>query len=1732
MTNIVYSCCSFAYKFFIIVLLLATTPSSHLFAQINITSGGTAAQIIERLTGQGVKIQNVVIRGTNMAYGLYQTSSNSGELGVLKVGKGVVMASGNVNQIKNVSSSFASTNLGLAGDPTLTTLAGVSTFDAITIEFEVIPSGNTLSFEYTFGSEEYPEYAPPITYSFNDVFGFFISGPGIVGEKNIAIIPNSTTIVAINSINPVTNSQYYYNNQSGQNLVYDGFITNLSAVATNLQPCQVYKIKLKIADGGDGIYDSGVFIEQVSSKSMEADNLACNKLNITRTNTISTQQVGLSYTGSAITNQVVTGLPNTTTIFAGSSSVEIPFTPNYANIVGIKNTLIAYFSDICNGTVFDTVTMDIYKPVDLGNPTKYICRGSNLTLDAGIGYPNYQWNTGATSQQINVSQEGLYIVKCPYGKGCMTTDTVEVKFIPDPIDLIPISKDTAFCQSGIATIKIPNSQLGYKYQLYSLVSNTLVGAELVGTGDTLVFNTPLITQTTIFKVQATTNTNPICSKLLSTGLTISIYPLPSLTTSGNATICSGGATTLVVNGADQYSWTPNIGLSQNIGNSVIANPSSTTTYTITGTSAKGCINTTAITVTVRDAPTANFSTVLSEPCASMPLVTLTNNSSTTAGTTYLWDFGNGQTSTDFTPAPFRYATAGNYTITLTVRNSNGCEKIFTQAITIVAGTPLTTTISPTQRICTGNSVQLQATGGATYTWTPATGLNDASIANPIANPSVTTTYSVVISNGICQKTETVTVEVNERPMANFAKSLSEPCAIMPLVTLTNNSSTTLGTTYLWDFGNGQTSTDLTPAPFRYAAAGNYTITLTVRNANGCEQTTSQTITIVAGTPIVSTISPTQRMCAGSTGVQLQATGGTTYTWTPATGLNDANIANPLANPSVTTTYSVVISNGACQKTETVTVEVNERPTAAFNHAFAEPCATIPLVTLTNNSSTTAGTTYLWDFGNGQTSTDLTPAPFHYTTVGTYVIRLTVRNANGCENTITKSIVIEPNPISNAKAIDNQVICIGGNVQLSASGGTVYSWTPATGLDNPNIANPIASPSATTTYTVRISNNLGCFKEIPVTVGVETLPAARFTLQQSDSCSTFPLVTLNNESINATSFWWDFGNGTGSAAKNPVVRYTAEGNYIIRLYAYNGQSCRNSAEKTVQIRRNAVIYPTLQPIKAICKGESVQLQANGGTQYQWTPAEGLNNPNIANPIASPSQTTTYRVRIFNQFNCSKDTSITVSVVPAVTADFRVFLRDSCSRFPQVTIQNLSTFGTNVTYSWDFGNGQGTNLVQPPNFIYNVAGTYVITLTVNNGVCSSSKTYQLVYKENPDFDFYSRIAVSPTQNICTGEKVQLQATGGTSYSWTPTTGLNNPLISNPLASPTVTTWYHVRITNAMGCYSDTSILVNVYPPIQADFGVLLEESCDQEYPLVKLTPTLLNGTVYQWDLGNGQTYTGENPPAFRYETAGLFTIKLKAINQACNREVVRTVKIEKNDINFYKNITLKPEKPTICQNASIQLAANGGVKYVWTPIEGLSNPTIANPIANPTATTRYNVRIFNAKGCFRDTSILVTVAPDIKPDFEVQITSECGSSAKVSFVNKTTGIGEYKWKLGNGEEFTTANISSYEYPVAGEYDVILEVFNGVCRKTKTQRIQIENLKSANVITPNGDGKNERFVIDKVRDGWKIEIYDRYGNVKFKSDNYQNDWGDVEVATYFYLLTSPEGKTCKGWVQVLKD
>jgi len=237
-----------------------------------VTTDPSIKQIIKSFEGDGVTISNISVSG---AFTEGSTGSFNDTYGLLGIDKGLVMSTGKVtdaigpNDDSGISSGLSSGLVDADLADLIAQQGGGSINDLTVIEFDLLTAFDDLSFNYVFGSEEYPEY---INGSYNDVFGFFISGPGINGTKNIAVLPNSNTPVTVNSINHKNNSQYYINNGVGDTdwrdfyIQYDGYTHKLTAKTSTI-PCEIYHIKLVIADVGDDVVDSGVFIEEGSFKS-------------------------------------------------------------------------------------------------------------------------------------------------------------------------------------------------------------------------------------------------------------------------------------------------------------------------------------------------------------------------------------------------------------------------------------------------------------------------------------------------------------------------------------------------------------------------------------------------------------------------------------------------------------------------------------------------------------------------------------------------------------------------------------------------------------------------------------------------------------------------------------------------------------------------------------------------------------------------------------------------------------------------------------------------------------------------------------------------------------------------------------------------------------------------------------------------------------------------------------------------------------------------------------------------------------------------------------------------------------------------------------------------------------------------------------------------------------------------------------------------------------------------
>jgi len=240
-------------------------------AQLTITDSLTAAQITNLLQGIGVTVSNLTVNGEPGAIGEFNGPSEMG------IAHGLVLSTGSVAAIADSASSFSSTCWGTTGsDPNLVTVAGGGSInDKCILEFDCLPTGDTLMFNFSFGSEEYPEF---VGAGFNDAFGIFLSGPGISGVRNVAYLP-SGTVVSVDNVNATTNSGYFYDNlsSSGQYVSYDGFTVNLPVVAA-VTPGGLYHFKIAICDVGDCIFDSGVFLEAFSFRSVSSAPLSVNEI--------------------------------------------------------------------------------------------------------------------------------------------------------------------------------------------------------------------------------------------------------------------------------------------------------------------------------------------------------------------------------------------------------------------------------------------------------------------------------------------------------------------------------------------------------------------------------------------------------------------------------------------------------------------------------------------------------------------------------------------------------------------------------------------------------------------------------------------------------------------------------------------------------------------------------------------------------------------------------------------------------------------------------------------------------------------------------------------------------------------------------------------------------------------------------------------------------------------------------------------------------------------------------------------------------------------------------------------------------------------------------------------------------------------------------------------------------------------------------------------------------------
>ncbi|HRI27968.1 MAG TPA: choice-of-anchor L domain-containing protein [Chitinophagales bacterium] len=482
--------------------LLCLVFTLQMKAQLQVFPGTPPEEMVNLLTGGGVTVSNITLNCPTGAYGTFNgLASNIG------IENGIMLATGPLNIAvgPNISGS-AGENNGGPGYPLLTDLAGFETFNACVLEFDIIPEGNVLSFNYVFGSEEYNEF---VCSGFNDAFAFFVTGANPSGpdynNSNVALIPGTTIPVAINSVNNGTPggayppsdcislaySDYFVDNAGGISVQYDGFTVVLTATVEVI-PGEIYHFILGIADAGDGAWDSGVFLQAGSFVSLPEFSLSppttaiegCVDATVTifmNEPQVTDTAIPLLYGGTATAGADYLLLPNVVVIPAGQTSATLTIVTLADGFPDPGETIVISLAETGQATTVTILEPDL-PVVNLG-PDGLICPEQNITLSAAnLGAVSYEWQDGSANPSFTVTAPGTYSVTVTAQCG---TASDEITFTTEPSLNVSLGNDISTCTPVTLDATTPGA---LNYQWSNGATTPTISAAAGGTYSVTVSN--------------------------------------------------------------------------------------------------------------------------------------------------------------------------------------------------------------------------------------------------------------------------------------------------------------------------------------------------------------------------------------------------------------------------------------------------------------------------------------------------------------------------------------------------------------------------------------------------------------------------------------------------------------------------------------------------------------------------------------------------------------------------------------------------------------------------------------------------------------------------------------------------------------------------------------------------------------------------------------------------------------------------------------------------------------------------------------------------------------------------------------------------------------------------------------------------------------------------------------------------------------------------------------------
>ncbi|MFC2176227.1 PKD domain-containing protein, partial [Bacteroidota bacterium] len=1048
-------------------------------------------------------------------------------------------------------------------------------------------------------------------------------------------------------------------------------------------------------------------------------------------------------------------------------------------------------------------------------------------------------------------------------------------------------------------------------------------------------------------------------------------------------------------------------------------------------------------ITINEAPFVNFTEDATSSCEIPFTVNFTNNSSSADPLTYLWNFGNGTTSNLENP-PSTYLLHGVYTVSLTATTSNGCNTTVIKNDLINITETTADFLPDAFGFCQPLEVNFQdsstsASNIVSYRWYFGDG-STSNVQNPTYEYPDTGIFdvSLAITNDIgC--TDSVTREnyifVYTPPVADFQKFDTIICP--GELTFTDNSLNV--TDWFWSFGNTGTSTDQNPT-YEFQDTGFYSITLIALN-NGCSDTLKVDSMIYVSPPIAGYEMTHDCSQPNTFTFKNESYGYTSTNWLLPDGSTSTEDPITLTFPApgyYIMRVEAFNSNTGCTDMAGDTVHVTELK-ADFSALNTEDCGPLSVPFL---DKSVQAVSYEWFFGDGSYSYEQNPT-YTYNKIGTYTVKHVVSDINGCTDT-----VVSPNLVTvTGSIIDFDVASTAGcdtlHVQfadLSTPAGTIteWSWDFGDGT-NSTAQNPLHPYLTAGLYNVSltIKDNRGCNSSISYDSIVNYIPypIAAFTADSTEGCIG-DIFQFNNESTNgAVSYLWDFGDGTTSTDENPTHIYAAAGTYNVSLTAYNANGCEHTVVKNslIDIRLPTADF-TAFPTFAFCPPLLVDFtntSSKGVVSWFWDFGDGSSS-NLSNPshIYTESGLFSVSLVVTNSFGCT-DTLLMPDLIElsGPSGEFS-FFPDTIG-CPPYDITYVSTAENVTKYTWDFGDGSlGSGSTS--THTYAALGAFIPSLILedNNGCVFTYQSEDTLLVQPLSVD------AGVSGHICKSESLQLNASGGETYSWSPITGLDNPNSPNPIASPNVTTNYVVTVQLGKCVNTDTAtVFVDPTPTVnfqatEVCLGAVTEFT---DLSSIASPDSILS---WSWDFSNG--LSNDTNPSVVYDAPGRYPVSLMVEGSSgCNG-------YKEDSITVYPFPNASFQTTDACQAVALNFEDNSSiangtiVDWTWQFGDGFISSN-QNAIHTYTQDSTFTVKlIVEALGGCTDTATTeVTVHPSPKASYA---TNNVCFNELVAFSDSSTistgVITTWNWDFGDNANSSEQH-PNHLYETSQTFDFTLTV-----------------------------------------------------------------------------------------------